>query len=75
MAGVLLLKIVVFGLVFAAVGLEGKWAEAQVHHVVGGDRGWDVSYDIASWASGKTFRVGDKICESHLTFFSIPTFV
>ncbi|PON91347.1 Phytocyanin domain containing protein [Trema orientale] len=59
MGGVL--KMVVFGLVFAAVSLGGKWAGAQMHHVVGGDRGWDASHDVASWASGKTFRVGDKI--------------
>lgn len=65
MAGVL--KIVLLGLVLAAVSLGGKWAEAQVHHVVGGDQGWDASHDIASWASGKTFMVGDKICESHLS--------
>uniref|UniRef100_A0A803NYT5 Phytocyanin domain-containing protein n=1 Tax=Cannabis sativa TaxID=3483 RepID=A0A803NYT5_CANSA len=43
------------------MSLGGKWAEAQVHHVVGGDRGWDASHDIATWASGKTFRVGDQI--------------
>ncbi|XP_074307454.1 stellacyanin-like [Silene latifolia] len=38
----------------------GKWAaEAQVHHVVGDDRGWDVSSNIASWANDRTFMVGD----------------
>ncbi|XP_062088238.1 mavicyanin-like [Humulus lupulus] len=56
-------KMVVLGVVIVAMtmSLGGKWAEAQVHHVVGGDRGWDASHDIASWASGKTFRVGDQI--------------
>ncbi|KAH9613667.1 hypothetical protein KSS87_005167 [Heliosperma pusillum] len=37
----------------------GKWAEAQVHHVVGHHRGWDVSSDIASWSTDRTFMVGD----------------
>ncbi|GMH05262.1 hypothetical protein Nepgr_007102 [Nepenthes gracilis] len=37
----------------------GKSAEAQVHHVVGDDRGWDSSSDVASWAAGRVFRVGD----------------
>lgn len=40
-----------------------KWADAQEHHVVGGDRGWDISTDLDSWADGKIFRVGDNICE------------
>ncbi|XVF87828.1 hypothetical protein PTKIN_Ptkin18bG0152100 [Pterospermum kingtungense] len=49
-------------LVVMAVSLGGKRATgAQVHHVVGGDRGWDPSSDVASWSSGKSFRVGDKI--------------
>ncbi|XP_043692140.1 mavicyanin-like [Telopea speciosissima] len=33
----------------------------QVHHVVGGDRGWDIASDIAAWAADRLFRVGDKI--------------
>lgn len=42
--------------------LGGNWVGAQVHHVVGGDRGWDAANsDLASWSSGKTFRVGDQI--------------
>ncbi|CAK9311710.1 unnamed protein product [Citrullus colocynthis] len=36
-------------------------AGAETHHVVGGDRGWDVDSDIGSWSAGRTFRVGDKI--------------
>ena len=56
-------KMVVLGVVIVAMTmtLRVKWAEAQVHHVVGGDLGWDASHDISSWASGKTFRVGDQI--------------
>ncbi|KAM6585626.1 hypothetical protein CsatB_012628 [Cannabis sativa] len=56
-------KMVILGVVMVAMtmSLGGKWAEAQVHHVVGGDRGWDASHDIATWASGRTFRVGDQI--------------
>ncbi|KAK4759294.1 hypothetical protein SAY87_022425 [Trapa incisa] len=34
---------------------------AQVHHVVGGDVGWDPTSDITSWSASKIFRVGDKI--------------
>ncbi|XVF27990.1 hypothetical protein REPUB_Repub14bG0157200 [Reevesia pubescens] len=51
----------VMALVVMAASLGGKQAEAQVHHVVGGDRGWDPSSDVASWSSGRSFRVGDKI--------------
>ncbi|MBA0881513.1 hypothetical protein Goshw_005992 [Gossypium schwendimanii] len=49
-------------LVFMAASTGVKWVGAQVHHVVGGDRGWDPSFDVASWSSGRIFRVGDKIC-------------
>lgn len=34
------------------------------HHVVGGDRGWDVASDVAGWSTDKEFRVGESICES-----------
>ncbi|KAL5836391.1 hypothetical protein ACOSQ4_015888 [Xanthoceras sorbifolium] len=49
--------------VMAAVSFQlgGNWAHAQVHHVVGGDRGWEPSTDVAAWSSGRVFRVGDKI--------------
>lgn len=30
-----------------SLGLGGQWAAAQVFHVVGGDRGWDSSSDVA----------------------------
>ncbi|KAH9749782.1 Phytocyanin domain-containing protein [Citrus sinensis] len=39
-----------------SLGLGGQWAAAQVHHVVGGDRGWDSSSDVASWSAGRVFR-------------------
>ncbi|KAL5700120.1 hypothetical protein ACHQM5_025609 [Ranunculus cassubicifolius] len=35
--------------------------ESQVHHVVGGDRGWDRDSDLKSWSSNRLFRVGDNI--------------
>lgn len=42
----------------------GKWAAAaEVHHVVGGDRGWDLPSNVDAWSSGRVFRVGDKLCE------------
>ncbi|KAF5472711.1 hypothetical protein F2P56_009405 [Juglans regia] len=56
-----MLKMVVFALFIISVSLGGKWVGAQVHHVVGDDRGWDPASDLSSWSSGKTFRVGDKI--------------
>ncbi|KDP40451.1 hypothetical protein JCGZ_03951 [Jatropha curcas] len=58
--GVVKVKQVV-ALAILLVGLCGKWVGAEVHHVVGGDRGWDPSTDVGSWSSGRTFRVGDKI--------------
>lgn len=59
------LKMVIVALVIISVSLGGKWVGvgAQVHHVVGGDRGWDPSSDVSSWPSGRIFRVGDKICK------------
>lgn len=50
-------------LVAAFVFTAATVAGAQVHHVVGEDRGWDPSSDVASWSSQRVFRVGDKICE------------
>ncbi|XP_054779177.1 blue copper protein-like [Prosopis cineraria] len=38
---------------------------ANVHHVVGGDRGWDPSSDLSAWSSARTFRVGDEIWFSY----------
>ncbi|GAB2210976.1 hypothetical protein Droror1_Dr00016266 [Drosera rotundifolia] len=42
---------------FLGFGFES--VEGQVHHVVGDDRGWDSASDVASWAVGRVFRVGD----------------
>ncbi|XAR53837.1 hypothetical protein NMG60_11022535 [Bertholletia excelsa] len=59
MAGALKLLVTLI-VVTAAVG--GQWvAEAQLHHVVGDDHGWDQSSDVESWSSGRIFRVGDKL--------------
>ncbi|GMI72690.1 hypothetical protein HRI_000938300 [Hibiscus trionum] len=65
---VMILKMVVMALVVVfimapAPGLGPRWVVgAQLHHhVVGDDRGWDPSSDIATWSSGLSFRVGDKI--------------
>ncbi|KAL3585014.1 hypothetical protein D5086_011881 [Populus alba] len=38
---------------------------AQVHHIVGGERGWDPYADLGLWSSARTFRVGDKIWFTH----------
>ncbi|KAE7995295.1 hypothetical protein FH972_000111 [Carpinus fangiana] len=57
------LKMAILALVIISVSLGGKWVGvgAQVHHVVGGDRGWDRSSDVSSWPSDRIFRIGDKI--------------
>uniref|UniRef100_A0A2P2NZZ6 Phytocyanin domain-containing protein n=1 Tax=Rhizophora mucronata TaxID=61149 RepID=A0A2P2NZZ6_RHIMU len=52
-------------IVCISVSLGGKWVGGRVHHLVGGDRGWDPSTDISSWSSGKNFRVGDEIWFSY----------
>lgn len=49
--------VVVVGMMMIMVGVAG-----EVHHVVGGDRGWDPTSDLVSWSSGRVFRVGDQIC-------------
>ncbi|CAI0374438.1 unnamed protein product [Linum tenue] len=46
--------------VVAAASLYGS-ADGQMHHVVGGDRGWELATDLASWIDGRSFRVGDRI--------------
>ncbi|PIA38216.1 hypothetical protein AQUCO_02800112v1 [Aquilegia coerulea] len=43
----------------------GKMVQAQVHHVVGGDQGWDPTSDLKSWSSNRLFRVGDNIWFSY----------
>ena len=46
-------------IVYVWVGYGG---EAQtVHHVVGGDRGWDPNSDLSSWSHSRLFRIGDNI--------------
>ncbi|XP_057433278.1 mavicyanin-like [Lotus japonicus] len=53
---------IVFAVVVAvAFSLGGKCVEAQVHHVVGADPGWDLASDLRAWSSGRVFRVGDQI--------------
>ncbi|EEF41799.1 umecyanin [Ricinus communis] len=52
---------VAVAVVIAAASLGEKRVGAEVHHVVGEDRGWDPSTDVASWLAGRTFRVGDKL--------------
>ncbi|XP_039020017.1 umecyanin-like [Hibiscus syriacus] len=54
--------ITVMVMIIMAPSLGPKRVGAQPHqHVVGDDRGWDTSSDIATWSSGQNFRVGDKI--------------
>ncbi|KAK2394257.1 hypothetical protein P8452_16092 [Trifolium repens] len=50
---------IIVGLVVVAMSMDV--AGGEVHHVVGGDHGWDPNSDILSWSSGKVFRVGDQI--------------
>ncbi|CAM8979542.1 unnamed protein product [Rhodiola kirilowii] len=51
----------VVGLRFALSLFLVAAVRAQVHHVVGGDRGWDLDSGIASWSSGRVFSLGDKL--------------
>lgn len=39
-----------------------------VEHIVGDDRGWDISSNVAAWSSDRIFRVGDSICNSLLPY-------
>lgn len=57
------LKVLIAVVIVSVAIAGGEWVGAQVHHVVGGDRGWDPSTDIASWSSARIFSVGDKICK------------
>ncbi|WOH12136.1 hypothetical protein DCAR_0831635 [Daucus carota subsp. sativus] len=57
MAGAL--KLLIALILIISVASTGSAAVQQ--HVVGGDQGWDVSSDIASWSSARSFRVGDLI--------------
>ncbi|KAK9155459.1 hypothetical protein Sjap_002939 [Stephania japonica] len=41
--------------------VEDTKVKNKRHHVVGEDRGWDSSSDIASWSSDRLFMVGDDI--------------
>ncbi|KAH0714006.1 hypothetical protein KY290_006871 [Solanum tuberosum] len=56
--------LLVVAIVFTAVAVV---AGDPVHHVVGEDRGWDPSTDVASWYSQRVFRVGDKIWFTYST--------
>ncbi|XP_061963419.1 umecyanin-like [Populus nigra] len=56
------LKKMLMLLVLVSVSLG---AGAQVHHIVGGERGWDPYADLGLWSSARTFRVGDKIWFTH----------
>lgn len=48
-------------LLFAFAAWAGKAASAATQHMVGGSQGWDESADLTSWASGRTFKVGDQL--------------
>ncbi|KAG5574459.1 hypothetical protein H5410_054593 [Solanum commersonii] len=56
--------LLVVAIVFTAAAVV---AGDPVHHVVGEDRGWDPSADVASWYSQRVFRVGDKIWFTYST--------
>lgn len=49
---------------FAFAAWAGKAASAATQHMVGGSQGWDESADLTSWASGRTFKVGDQLSMS-----------
>ena len=70
--------LVVALVVFLGLGYVGEFAIASVGgdvHVVGGNQGWDAASDVAAWAMGRSFRVGDNICKPNFCFFSILSFL
>ncbi|GAA0159345.1 hypothetical protein LIER_16143 [Lithospermum erythrorhizon] len=52
---------IVLAMVLLSMAFSGKRVVATQHHVVGDDKGWDTSSDLATWASTRLFKVGDKI--------------
>lgn len=45
-----------------ALTLDHNLIEAKVtHHIVGDDRGWDPSSDVAAWAAPQNFLIGDSL--------------
>ncbi|KAK1369765.1 mavicyanin [Heracleum sosnowskyi] len=63
------LRKVLLILVFAA--LINEDAVSAKDHTVGGSSGWDESTDFNSWASGETFKVGDKLVFKYSTMHSV----
>ncbi|KAL6508193.1 hypothetical protein OROHE_021735 [Orobanche hederae] len=53
-------KIVQLAVLILVTVLE-KRALGATTHVVGDGGGWDTSTDLSSWASKKTFKVGDEL--------------
>ncbi|KAI4295160.1 hypothetical protein MLD38_040595 [Melastoma candidum] len=53
--------VVIVALSLCCMSVERVGVGAQVHHVVGGDRGWESGSDVRSWSKGRIFRVGDKL--------------
>lgn len=62
MSGAVAVTVAVVVLVVATGGGVGG-VRAEVHHVVGGDRGWEPSNIIGDWSSSRVFTVGDIICK------------
>jgi len=62
---VLVMVVAVLMLVKSPVIVASHEDDQTRHHLVGDDRGWDVSNDVNSWASGKVFRVGDNVWFSY----------
>ncbi|GAA0150090.1 hypothetical protein LIER_09107 [Lithospermum erythrorhizon] len=52
---------IALAIVLLSMAIPGHMAAAIHHHVVGDDKGWDISSDLATWASGRVFKVGDNI--------------
>ncbi|KAL3521893.1 hypothetical protein ACH5RR_014727 [Cinchona calisaya] len=61
MAGGLKVLTTLLALVIFSLDFGGKRVVAEVHHVVGDEKGWSPSTDVVSWFTGRVFRVGDKI--------------
>ncbi|KAJ0986997.1 hypothetical protein J5N97_005353 [Dioscorea zingiberensis] len=52
---------IVVGVVAAMASFGVVVASEGMHHLVGGDPGWDAASDVGAWSYERIFRVGDYI--------------
>ncbi|KAJ4975251.1 hypothetical protein NE237_000357 [Protea cynaroides] len=62
-----LLLVLITVMVSLSVVQGERGVAAEVHHIVGGDRGWEITSDISAWSADRLFRVGDTIWFAYST--------